>query len=222
MRKVLFLLTILLLILHFNCMTKIYSPSNKELTINLLDDSIHIPQSSRGFCIDTLYFEVSNYSKYNYVFYFEDSSFYFNNNLDERKYKLGNTFISPYEGINLRFFDIDNNSIKTSIVSYYIHKEDEAGEGGEIDPEKNLVYLKAESQIELKAILKFPNYKVFGEMQQKIDNIEKARNVKIVYETVPYLAKAFLEESNINLNSKFKYLKKRFTFLRPVSFNCGK
>ena len=219
MRKVLFLLTILLLILYFNCMKKIYSPSNNELTIKLLDDSIHIPQSNREFCIDTLCFDVSNYSKNNYVFYFEDSSFFFNNNLDERKYELFDTFISSYDGINLRFFDGDNNSIKTSIISYYIH---EAGEGGEIDPEKNLVYLKAESQIELKAVLKFPNYKDFGEIQQKIENIGKARYVKIVYEPVPYLAKAFLEDSNVKMNGKFKYLKKRFTFLRPVSFNCEK
>jgi len=212
MRRVILLL-ISILFLYCNCSTNHLNSEKKEkITLELFNDSIVIPSNNNTICLDTLYFRMSNFSRNDYLFLFEDSRFYFNTN----RFDTSGDIISPYDGINMKF--IDKNNIPLKSIALMGYSEDNSVNN--FFPLENIKVLNSGSTIVLKAILKFPNYIIPNESVQEIENIEKAKSVKIVYETVPYLAKIYLEENDIKLNGKFKYLKKRFTFYRPISFNC--
>ena len=208
----------ILVIAFFNLNCKSQEINNKsEINVNLLNDSIHIPNVKNGFCVDTLFFKIENYTNNDFVFYFVDSLFYFNFNYNERKYKMDSLYNSPYDGINLRFLDKNYQSIETEIYNYFIYDENHGFE--EIKYDNFIISLNSNSELILKAILRFPNYhdNVF---HNEVLYPEKVKYIKIVFETVPELTRSWIKSSNLKFRKNIQFLKVKEIFIKPVSFNC--
>jgi len=197
-----------------NCSLKLQKNAvQRDISIQLLNDKLYLPKEDNISCSDTVYFEISNNSKYEYLFDNSDNlgfTFLANSPLDE-------DYIDPFNGFGLTFIDSNGN---------YLHSEGNFGyypEGFENykEPENPFHVLEQHEQIIIKVPLVFPSTLDYGNYIQTIPDLESTKKVEIFFRPINgYLKNVLLANGQMELSDNQKIMDVTSRFYLPVEFSC--
>lgn len=186
------------------CYKKITFPhSSIDVSVEVLNKFIKLPNSNTETCVDTIYTLISNNSEVEYVYMLTDSILF----LSDGPFVYDLPFdADPPDGIIVRFLDRDNQFLKINMTSGFtdnpIHTQD-------------IKYIKPQSKHLIKTPLKFPHH--MNALSQQVENIEATKKVAIIFNSFGFESYNN-EQLNKKLKSNQKILKIRYEKLLPIEF----
>ena len=203
-------LFILVILIGLNSCKSFYLKED-YITVRVLNKSVNLPKSDKTNCIDTIFMEIDNNSKYNCIFTFNERDVWFDPptmNINEQ--------ISPVEGINVKFLDKNKNKLESWFISGY-----DPGEGVDFYPLNNIIKIGTKEKTIIKSVMKFPSQIGYnGHVSQSVIDLQNTKFVEIVFEPEAYMVKMYYEENNLKFNKNDKILKIRKKFIIPATIGC--
>lgn len=177
-----------------------------NLIVTLKNDTINIPLNFNS--IDTLNFEIINYSDTTFYFGTNDTAIYFSNTSTKEKLHL--IHADPGNGLIFRLLDYDYNTIETEIHSGYT--------GDDFSPflKNEFVYLKSKELYNFNYYAKYPIRNQWGGVFYTIKDFAKVKYIDIVFDFNNFETPFYIEDFNFKFKNKEKPAKGRFVFRRPV------
>ena len=209
MRYFLFLLG--LIIISYNCNSLKTKNIKKEIDVQILNSIIKLPLNDQTICMDTLIFEISNNSNFEYIFDITDTTgFYFFMESTKEDSNL-----DPCGGFGIGFIDGKGKNIDCNGNSVY-HPE-----GFDNVVIKEVVYqLLPKKSIIIKVPLVFPSKLIYGNYIQEISDLKHTKNVEIFFRPENgYLKNILIEKNEFKLKKNQRIMNISQSFVLPVEFN---